>query len=157
ANFSSETASGWQQVSFPSAVAITANTTYIASYHTNVGHYAQDAPYFSAGVDNPPLHVPSDSAAGGNGAYAYGATAASPNKPLNPSTYWGEAVFNPTSTPETPPPPVTTQSPAPSATGVSTVTGVTATFSKPVQASSIAFVLTDPTSAAVPASVTYNS
>ncbi|NUR52826.1 MAG: DUF4082 domain-containing protein, partial [Acidobacteria bacterium] len=35
--FGSETASGWQQASFSTAVQITANTTYIISYHTNVG------------------------------------------------------------------------------------------------------------------------
>src|SRR5262249_1235270 len=40
ATFSSETASGWQQVMFGTAVRITANTTYVASYHTNVGHYS---------------------------------------------------------------------------------------------------------------------
>ena len=42
-----ETASGWQQVSFPSPVAVTANTTYIASYHTNVGRYAVNSNYFA--------------------------------------------------------------------------------------------------------------
>ena len=40
--FSSETLSGWQEVSFPSPVAIEANTTYVASYHTNLGHYSAD-------------------------------------------------------------------------------------------------------------------
>jgi len=35
--FTNETASGWQQATLPSPVAITANTTYVASYHTNVG------------------------------------------------------------------------------------------------------------------------
>src|SRR5213076_2868642 len=39
ANFSSESDSGWQQVSFASPVPITANTVYIASYHCNTGHY----------------------------------------------------------------------------------------------------------------------
>ena len=43
ATFSSETASGWQQVNFASPVSITANTVYVASYHANVGHYSQDA------------------------------------------------------------------------------------------------------------------
>ena len=48
ATFTSETASGWQQVTFASPVAINANTTYVASYHTNVGHYAEDDNYFAA-------------------------------------------------------------------------------------------------------------
>ena len=56
ATFSNETDSGWQQVNFSSAVSINPNTTYVASYHTNSGHYAADSGYFSSsGVDNPPL------------------------------------------------------------------------------------------------------
>src|SRR5205823_13386044 len=42
ASFSSETASGWQQVTFASPVAIAANTTYIVSYNTASGFYAQN-------------------------------------------------------------------------------------------------------------------
>ena len=34
ATFNSETASGWQQVSLPSPVSISANAVYVASYHT---------------------------------------------------------------------------------------------------------------------------
>src|SRR5206468_10995692 len=57
-SFTSETASGWQQVYFSSPVAITANTAYVASYHTTIGHYAGDASYFAtAGVNNAPLHT----------------------------------------------------------------------------------------------------
>src|SRR4051812_4621862 len=52
ATFSSETASGWQQVSFATPVPILANVTYVASYHTNVGGYAFDGGYFATtGVD----------------------------------------------------------------------------------------------------------
>src|SRR4051812_21403284 len=35
-----ETPSGWQEVPLPSPVAVLPNTTYVASYHTNVGAYA---------------------------------------------------------------------------------------------------------------------
>ena len=47
ATFTNETASGWQQVNFSTPVSITAGTTYIASYHTNTGNYA-DTPYYFA-------------------------------------------------------------------------------------------------------------
>ncbi len=40
ATFTNETASGWQQVNFSTPVSITAGTTYVASYHTNTGNYA---------------------------------------------------------------------------------------------------------------------
>ena len=45
ATFTSESGSGWQEVDFTSPVAITANTVYVASYHTDVGHYALDSQY----------------------------------------------------------------------------------------------------------------
>ena len=38
--FSNETASGWQEAVFPAPVAVTANTTYVISYHTDTGHYS---------------------------------------------------------------------------------------------------------------------
>ena len=37
--FTNETASGWQQMALPNAVPITANTTYVVSYHAPNGHY----------------------------------------------------------------------------------------------------------------------
>ena len=42
ATFTGETAAGWHQVNFSTPVSIQPNTTYVAAYHTNVGHYAQD-------------------------------------------------------------------------------------------------------------------
>ncbi len=58
ATFSGETATGWQQVSFASPVAISANTTYVASYFAPAGGYAIDAGYFAtSGYDNAPLHA----------------------------------------------------------------------------------------------------
>src|SRR5438067_2114583 len=66
ATFTGETASGWQQVNFASPVAVTANTTYVVSYFSATGHYANDQNYFASGVDRTPLHALSDAAAGGN-------------------------------------------------------------------------------------------
>ena len=42
ATFTGETASGWQQVNFATPVAITAGTTYVASYYTTKGRYSVD-------------------------------------------------------------------------------------------------------------------
>ena len=94
ATFSNETASGWQQVSFATPVAITANTVYVASYHTNVGHYAADTGYFAAaGVDNPPLHALRNGVSGGNGVYVYGASAF-PTNTYQSTNYWVDVVFS---------------------------------------------------------------
>lgn len=96
ATFNEETASGWQQVNFTTPVAISANTVYVASYHTNVGHYSADEGYFAtAGVDNAPLHALASGVSGGNGVYAYGASSAFPNQTWNTFNYWVDVVFQP--------------------------------------------------------------
>jgi len=93
ATFTSETASGWQQVNFPSAVAVTAGTTYVASYHTNVGQYAATSPFFaSAGVDSAPLHALQSDVDGPNGVYLYGASGF-PSQTYNNANYWVDVVF----------------------------------------------------------------
>jgi len=94
ATFSGETASGWQQVSFATPVAITSNTVYVASYHCTIGHYSEDDNYFaSKGVDNPPLHALANGVSGGNGVYAYGASSAFPDSTWNTANYWVDLVF----------------------------------------------------------------
>lgn len=94
ATSSNETASGWQQVNFSSPVPITANTVYVASYHTNVGDYSVDQNYFSAaGVDNYPLHALQDGVNGANGAFAYGSTSTFPNSSYLSGNYWVDVAF----------------------------------------------------------------
>ena len=88
ATFSNETASGWQQVNFSSPVAITAGTTYVASYHTNVGYYADDQGYFSSQYNSGTLHVPAN-----GGLYAYGGAGSFPNQTWNASNYWVDVVL----------------------------------------------------------------
>ena len=97
ATFTGETASGWQQVTFSTPVAITANTVYVASYHTNVGHYSDDYDYFAGkGVDTPPLHAPADGVSGFNGVYAYGSGSNFPSNGWGSSNYWVDVVFQAT-------------------------------------------------------------
>ena len=57
ATFQNESASGWQHVTFSSPVAVSANTTYVASYFAPAGHYSVTSGGFSSAVDNPPLHA----------------------------------------------------------------------------------------------------
>ena len=94
ATFTNETASGWQQVSFATPVAITSGTVYVASYHSTSGHYSADINYFSAsGVDNPPLHALADGVSGGDGVYAYGASSVFPNQTWSSANYWVDVVL----------------------------------------------------------------
>ncbi|MBV8458956.1 MAG: DUF4082 domain-containing protein, partial [Acetobacteraceae bacterium] len=92
ATFSNETASGWQEADFSSPVSITAGTTYIASYHTNTGHYSEDDNYFATAHTSGPLTAPSSSSSGGNGVYAY-SSSAFPSNTYNAANYWVDVVF----------------------------------------------------------------
>jgi LmbE family N-acetylglucosaminyl deacetylase len=96
ATFTGETASGWQQVIFSSPVHITANTNYIASYHSSTGDYAVDPFWFEAGTptDSAPLHLPGDQPGGPNGVFANGAVSTFPNASNNASNYWVDIVFD---------------------------------------------------------------
>lgn len=95
ATFMNETASGWQQATLSPPIAIAANTVYVASYHTEVGHYAGDGGYFAtAGQDAAPLHAPyAGGPAGGNGVYAYGSAGTFPSSSYNGTNYWVDVVF----------------------------------------------------------------
>src|SRR6185295_12848159 len=91
--FTNETAIGWQELRFNSPVPILANTIYVASYHTNVGHYSGDAGYFaSSGVNAPPLHAPASGAAG-NGIFTYSPTTAFPTTSFHAANYWVDVAF----------------------------------------------------------------
>jgi len=93
--FANETASGWQQAIFTAPVAITANTIYVVSYHTNTGFYGLTEPGFTTAVDNAPLHALSNTTAVGNGVFAYSAGVAFPNQSFDASNYWVDIVFTP--------------------------------------------------------------
>jgi hypothetical protein len=94
ATFTSETASGWQQVNFAKPVSITANTVYVASYHANNGHFSYTDNYFSAnGVDNPPLHALANGVSGGNGVAVYCSSSVFPTGTWNARNYWVDVVW----------------------------------------------------------------
>ena len=50
--FTNETASGWQTMVSRRPSPMTAGQTYVASYHTNVGHYSLSRSYFTAPYSN---------------------------------------------------------------------------------------------------------
>ncbi len=133
ATASSETASGWQEIDFSQAVAIQANTTYVVSYLAPSGHYSFDSSYFaSAGVDSGVLHALSNAAAGGNGVFVATTTGAFPNSNFNATNYWVDVVFSSSLAPA-----VTATTPAAGAGGVGVGTAVTATFSRPLNPTTV--------------------
>ena len=159
AEFTSETASGWQQADLPSPVAIAPNTTFVVSYHSSLGFFPMTPWALSLGLDRAPLHAPSDAVAGGNGVYRNGPSGF-PDQSWNATSYWVDAVFSQTPPPDTRAPKVTSFSPAQGATSVPLSSKVTVSFDEPLNPSSVSsgsLALTDDQGAAVASSVTYDA
>jgi hypothetical protein len=147
--FSNESASGWQELDFSTPVAVTAGTTYVASYHTDVGHYALTSNGLTSAVTNGPL-----TALASGGVYAYGSGNAFPSSTFQASNYWVDAVYSQSS--GSTPPSVTTVTPSQGATGVAVSVAPTATFSQPVVPNTVSFTLKDSGGNTVPGSVSFN-
>ena len=127
ATFSGETSSGWQTVTFASPVAVTAGTTYVASYLAPQGRYAGDGGFFSSPFVNSPL-----TAAGS--VYRYGSGGVFPTSTYNNSNYWVDVVFTTSAAADTTPPSVVSTVPGLGASGVATSSAVSVTLSEPIQA-----------------------
>jgi hypothetical protein len=154
--FSNESATGWQTLTFPRAVQIQANTTYVASYHTNTGRYAGDAGYFASSAFTAyPLTALKDGTAGPNGVFKDGASGF-PTQTFGAANYWVDVVFANDPGPDTQPPNVATTSPAAAATAVKLDAGISATFDEPVATASVQFAVKQGTTT-VPGTVAMNA
>lgn len=91
--FSSVTANGWQEVLFRAPIAIKADTTYIASYHSNKGNYAATAGGLLNAVTRGSLTALGSNASSGNGLYSYSATRKFPSNFYNATNYWVDVIF----------------------------------------------------------------
>jgi hypothetical protein len=101
--FTNETGSGWQQLNFSSPVPITANTTYVASYYTPVGHYAQGEGYMyphpapepdgNNSLDSAPLHALRNTVTSPNGLYSYSGSTTFPVSTYKAENYWVDVVY----------------------------------------------------------------
>ncbi|PAM93596.1 hypothetical protein B4N84_17085, partial [Flavobacterium sp. IR1] len=92
--FASETATGWQEVSFASPVPVTANTTYVISYHSNNGFYSASNFSFTGSFTNSPLTGLKSEVDGPNGLYKYSGAPTFPELSYQSSNYWVDVVFN---------------------------------------------------------------
>ncbi|HSC92510.1 MAG TPA: DUF4082 domain-containing protein [Gaiellaceae bacterium] len=159
ATFVGETGTGWQQVLLDAPVAVTAGTTYVASYFAPAGGYAVDLLGFRTATVNPPLTAPADGTSGANGVYRYTAAPAFPSDTYSSSNYWVDVVFETSAPPDTTPPIVSGTTPVDGATGADPTGDVTASFSEPVDAGTVngtTFQLRDAAGTAVPATVSYD-
>ena len=151
--FTGETASGWQQATLSTPVAISANTTYIVSYYAPNGRYSANGSYFTSAANNPPLHGLANGTDGSNGVYTYG-TELFPTSSYRSTNYWVDVVF---SAAPLPAPSVTSNSPVAGATGVAVSTAPSATFDQAVTPSSITFTLKDAAETSVTGATSYSS
>jgi len=158
--FTGETASGWQEVTFTTPVAITHGIPYVASVWMPAGHYAYGPGFFAAGgVDRAPIHLLQDGVDGANGVYNY-FSQGFPTSTSGSANYWVDVVFTTTGAgPDLTPPTITAISPGNGANGVAVGVHVTATFSEAMNAATIdgtTFELRTAGNALVPASVAYS-
>ncbi|MBI2617275.1 DUF4082 domain-containing protein [Candidatus Gottesmanbacteria bacterium] len=145
--FTNETASGWQKANFTTPITISANTTYIVSYHAIQGHYPYTFDYFlNQGVDNGPIHALKNGVDGPNGLYVYTGTPKFPVNSYRSANYWVDIIFkdnSPTPTPTkkptvtptktpTPKPPTSTPTRTPTPTRISTPTPTVQMSNKPL-------------------------
>jgi uncharacterized protein DUF4082/Big-like domain-containing protein/purple acid phosphatase-like protein len=154
ATFSGESAGGWQQVLFGTPVAVSAGTTYVASYYAPAGHYAFDDGYFATentmrGV----LAALADGVGGADGVYRYGA--GFPTATYHSGNYWVDVVYDST-TADTQPPRVVATSPTPGADAVAVRAGISARFSEGVVASSISVAVSTANGTIVSGSTAYD-
>lgn len=91
--FTNETASGWQTATFPAAVNIAANVTYVISYHAPAGHYSQSREYFRADRVVGPLTAPKDTETERNGVYSIGSISAFPARSIKATNFWVDVVY----------------------------------------------------------------
>ena len=152
--FTNETASGWQQVLFSSPVAITAGTTYVASYYAPNGHFAVNRNTLSRGFSSGHLSI-----AANGGVFQYGNSTAFPNQTYNASNYWVDVLLSVAQPVDTTSPTVTSTDPANGATNVAATGPLTITLSESLNGATVnggTVRLLDGTTQ-VAASVSYNA
>ncbi|MEZ0393138.1 MAG: DUF4082 domain-containing protein, partial [Pseudobdellovibrionaceae bacterium] len=97
--FSSETASGWQQMNLASPLSIAANTEYTVSVNTGAGYYVATNQGMASQISNGSLR----SVVGSNG--VFGPVGSRPTQSWENSNYFRDVVFVADSSSQPPPPP----------------------------------------------------
>ena len=111
APFTNETASGWQEVDFPTPIPVTAQTVYAFSYFTASGNpsvtgwwlgspyepFFINTPYTNAAGDLTALR---DGTAGQNGVYDYLGSPGFPTSSWGSPNFWVDVVYTPNPIPE---------------------------------------------------------
>lgn len=157
----STTEEGWQVITFDTPVSISANTTYVVSYFTQSGNYANAGNYFTTEVYNLPLRaLANNDPDGPNGVFYYGAGGGFPTGTYNSGNYWVDVLFTSDVPIDTTPPTVLSVTPANGASGANVNNNITARFSEAMDAATIngtTFELRDAGNNLVAATVSYTA
>lgn len=159
--FLSETASGWQEAMLGTPVAITANTTYVVSYHSPNGYYAKTEPFFATDFITNPLIGLADAGSGdGNGVFTYAGSPSFPTNTFNKDNYWVDVVFNTVAGPDVVAPEILSVKPANGAINFPVADKPLVNFNEALDASSVTtanFDLRDAGNNLVAYTVAYNA
>jgi hypothetical protein len=91
--FSNRTATGWQTVPLPTPISVTAGTTYVVSYYSPSGNYANNENYFTTARTNGGITGLANGTDGSNGVYRYGSGGGFPTNTYQASNYWVDVVY----------------------------------------------------------------
>lgn len=130
--FSDETASGWQTAVLDEPVAVSAGSAYVVSYLAPEGGYSASSEFFGEDWTAGPLTAPGEA----NGVFRYGG--GFPTGTWRSTNYFVDVQFQVSADA----PSVTTRSPTPGATGVTSGEAVVAGFSAPLSPATVAASLT---------------
>ena len=142
ATFQSESAAGWQQVTFAPIPVTKSPSLYTASVFMADGNYTATSGYFNASITDSIFYVLENNSAvydgfGNNrqGMYNASGTSAYPRDSFNAANYWVDVMY--VHSTDSTPPVVTARAPADTATNVPVTNAVTATFNKAMMPSSV--------------------
>lgn len=139
-------APGWTTASFDTPVAITAGTTYVASYYAPNGHYSADLDFFTTAYVNTPLQ-----SVGSGGVFTY--SNAFPNSSFRESNYYVDVIFD---TSADAPPGVSLVAPSGGQDSVALDSTVSASFNSAIAQSTLNMTVTTVSDGvAVPGQVDY--
>ncbi|HEX8437866.1 DUF4082 domain-containing protein [Archangium sp.] len=86
---------GWQEVSLPTPIAISAGATYVASYYSSNGQFARDPYGLTNAVVSGNLTAPGSASVGGNGVFVYQSGGGFPASSYKEANYWVDVRFVP--------------------------------------------------------------
>ncbi len=137
AAFTAETASGWQEVTFSTPVAITANTSYVVAYLSSKGYYSYVEGYFLTSHYNGPITAMADGTDGKNGLIFYENVPVLPTNSYNSSSYLVDLVFNATVPADVTPPTVVSNTPVTNAVEAPLGSNIIITFNEELLPASV--------------------